>query len=104
MIIGINDRYQIKQVREITDNNLIIIELDETSEFYPFINWNDTKILCYCYKQTEQGLSIYPYIPTNIIEKIEQDNEKIAVQKEQLEMTNATVDIILTEVIPSLMG
>lgn len=76
MLIGINNLYQIKQIREITDTSLTQIELDETNELYPFKNWSDTRILCYCYKQTEQGISIYPYIDTNIIEKLEQQEEE----------------------------
>lgn len=104
MLIGINDQYQIKQIRDITDTSLIKIEIDEMSVDYPFKNWSDTKILCYCYKQTENGISIYPYIPTNIIEKIEQDNVKILEQKEQLAITNSTVDSILIDIIPSLMA
>ena len=65
MIIGINKLYQIKQVRDITDTLLTVVELDELSEDYPFKDCSDSKILCYCYKQTENGTSIYPYIPTN---------------------------------------
>lgn len=77
MKIGINNLYQIKQLNEITDMSLAVIELEETSEKYPFNGWSDTKILCYCYKQDENGTSVYPYIDTNIIEKIDADNEKI---------------------------
>lgn len=38
MKIGINKKHQIKQIREITDINLIVINLDETLEEYPFKN------------------------------------------------------------------
>lgn len=89
MLIGINNQYQIKQIREITDLSLTQIDLDETSEFYPFNNWSDVRMLCYCYKQTEQGLSIYPYVDTNIIGKLEQQEE------ERLKL-QAIIDTMLT--------
>lgn len=77
MLIGVNERYQIKQIREVTDSSLTVLELDENAENYPFAGWSDTKILCYCYKANEESIAVYPYIDTNIIEKIEADNNKI---------------------------
>lgn len=71
MIIGINEKKQIKQVREITDETLLAINLDETSESYPFKGWADEKILCYCYDDNGKSVSVYPYIDINIIEKID---------------------------------
>lgn len=89
MLIGINNIYQIKQIRDINDTSLTVIELDETDQLYPFKGWSDAKILCYCYKQTDNVVSIYPYIPTNIVEKIEADNMKILQQ--EVAGTNAMV-------------
>lgn len=77
MNIGINGNYQIKQIRDITDITLTIFELNEIDELYPFKNWSDAKILCYCYKVDDCGISVYPYIDTNIIEKIDEDNAKL---------------------------
>jgi hypothetical protein len=77
MIIGVNSQNQIKQVREITDTTLILVELDENLETYPFKDWSDTRILCYCYKQVGNVVSIYPYINTDIIEKLEEDDIRI---------------------------
>jgi hypothetical protein len=77
MIIGVNEKYQIKQIREVTDPTLTIIELDENAENYPFTGWSDAKILCYYYKVDDESIAVYPYIDTNIIEKIEADNQKI---------------------------
>lgn len=89
MKIGINEYYQIKQIREITDTTLIIIDVDEDSFSYPFYGWSDNRILSYCYKKTKGGLSIYPYIDTNIIEKIEQqEGERLKLQ--------AIIDTMLT--------
>ena len=93
MKIGINNLYQIKQIKDITDASLTVIEFDELAEFYPFKDWTDTKMLCYCYKDDGQSVSVYPYIDTNIIEKIEADNAKIL-------QTRADIDYvaIMTEV------
>lgn len=95
MLIGINGKNQIKQLRDITDVTLKIIKLDELEEKYCFKGWADTKILCYCYNKTEYGVSIYPYIPTTIIEKIEQDNEKIIAQNELIEINTGAIDFII---------
>lgn len=95
MKIGINELYQIKQIREITDTSLTTIELDETAENYPFKGWSDTKILCYCYKADENGTSIYPYIDTNLIEKIEMDNAKILQLQSEVESTQEVIDFML---------
>lgn len=93
MKIGINSLHQIKQVREITDENLTILELDESSEFYPFKGWGDTRILCYCYKVSEVGVSVHPYIDTNIIERLEgaeSQNEMLMMALAELDMQRET--------------
>ena len=88
MKIGINSSYEIKEVNNITDTTLVVFEFDETSENYPFKEWSNTRILCYCYKQTEQGVSIYPYIDPKVIEKLEQ-------QAEEQRKLQETIDIML---------
>lgn len=76
MLIGVNKQYQIKQIRDITDTSLTVIELDETLETYPFKGWADAKILCYCYKKTGYAISVYPFINTNVIEKLEKQEKE----------------------------
>ncbi len=95
MNIGTNSLNQIKQVGEISDPNLLIITLDENSESYPFKGWSDTKILCYCYQQTVHGVSVYPYIDPNIIEKIESDNDKILQARADIDFIAIMVDVDL---------
>lgn len=90
MLIGINQNYQIKQIREITDVSLTIIELDETSIFYPFRLWLDIKILCYCYKESEQGISIYPYVNTDKIQEFESEVLNLQAQVIELEFEKIT--------------
>ena len=92
MKIGINEAFQIKQIREVTNINLTVVELDELAENYPFANWSDTKILCYCYKN-DNGLSIYPYIDTNLIEKF--DGYANTIELLALAGQIATKDLIL---------
>ena len=95
MRIGINSLYQIKQMREITDLSLTVIELDETAYEYPFKGYSDTKILCYCYKADETGLSVYPYIDTNLIEKF--DGYAKTVESLAVAGQIATKDLIRTD-------
>lgn len=84
MLIGINQNYQIKQIREITDRTLMKIEFDENDEFYPFKGWNDTRILCYCYKNDGKSTSIYPYVNTEKIKEFE--NEVLNLQAQVIEL------------------
>lgn len=97
ILIGINRLYQIKQIRKITDTSLTVIELDENDEFYPFKNWSDNRILSYCYKQTENSLSIYPYINTDLIDKF----DRYAEIMESLALAGqiATKDLIRQDVL-----
>ena len=69
MLIGINDKYQIKQIRTITDTTLTQITVDEEV----FKNFSDIKILHYCYKPTQGGYSVYPQIDPKLIDQMEQD-------------------------------
>jgi hypothetical protein len=95
MKIGVNRLHQIKQIKEITDVTLRQIYIDESSDIYPFKNWPDAKILCYCYKESEQGISIYPYIDTNIIEKIEADSTTINDLTTRLDLAEQALDFMI---------
>jgi hypothetical protein len=64
-IIGINYKHQIEQVNEITNKELKKIELNKEEGIYPFNNFDDEKILTYCYEETEYGIKIYPYKKRN---------------------------------------
>ena len=95
MQIGVNDLHQIKQVREITDTTLTVIELDEAAELYPFRDWSDTKISFYCYRDDGKSTSVYPYIDINLIEKIESDNTKILQAKADIDYLSAMTGVEL---------
>jgi hypothetical protein len=54
MKLGINEKFFIKQINTITDSTLIVIELDETLDEFPFIDrdfWTDELLLTYCYEE-----------------------------------------------------
>lgn len=111
MRIGINSLYQIKQMREITDENLTILELDESREFYPLKGWSDTRILCYCYKVSEGGVSVYPYIDTNIIERLEgaeSQNEMLMMALAELDMQREAdkteAELAIAELAETVLG
>lgn len=94
MKIGINSLYQIKQIREITDTALTVIELDELAETYPFEGYSDTKILCYCYKN-DNGISAYPYIDTNLIERLEAGTQENQLLSMKIDENQGAIDFIL---------
>lgn len=80
MKIGINSEYQIKQINNITDTSLIIIDLvelilSEDGQFiknpdFPFDGWSEEEILKYCYKEEDGEISIYPHVLTQGIEVV----------------------------------
>ena len=94
MLIGINNLYQIKQIREISDTSLSVIELDETSEEYPFKGWTDTRILSYCYKNDGNSTSIFPWVDTRAIEQYENEVLNLQAQVIELEFEKITGGII----------
>jgi hypothetical protein len=107
MLIGINEQYQIKQIGEVIDENLIRVTLDETAETYPFKDWSDTKIKCYCYKDDGNSVAIYPYVPTNIIEKMESQDALVTsleVRLTQAESDNLTSLEAIAEVYEMLIA
>jgi len=85
MIIGINERNEIKQLNNVTDTSLIKIPLVETEEGYPFVGWSDTRILCSCYKKDEGGVTVYPYVNTDKIDEIETEILNLQAQVIELE-------------------
>lgn len=85
MIIGINERNEIKQLNNVTDTSLIKITLVETEEGYPFVGWSDTRILCSCYKKDEGGVAVYPYVNTDKIDEIETEILNLQAQVIELE-------------------
>lgn len=77
MKIFINQNYEIKAINETADTTLIEIEIDREEVFR---NMSDFMILNYCYKQDENGYSIYP--ASNYSKLLEEDY-RIKVDKAQ---------------------
>jgi hypothetical protein len=67
MKIGINEKYEIKQVDNITDPTLTVIDFSLTDEEgnplreNPFENLTEEVILKYRYKEIGNTLKVYPY-------------------------------------------
>lgn len=77
MFIGVNEQHHIKQIGEITDVRLTVIELDRKSGDYPFEGWSDIRILNYSYEVQEGGgVAIYPATRLQDIEFLEQFEER----------------------------
>ena len=90
MKIYINSKYEIKAINSTTDTSLIEIEVDKEEVFG---DMTDFMILNYCYKQDENGYSIYP--ASNYSKLVEEDY-KIKVDESQkkisiLEAENKTL-------------
>ena len=59
MKIGIDSNFKIKQLYDITDKTLKVIEVDRDKVFY---DMSDYMILNYCYEEKEVGYSVYPSV------------------------------------------
>lgn len=90
MKIYINSNYEIKAINSTTDETLQEIEVDREMVFG---NKSDFMILNYCYKQDDNGYSIYPakdYSTLELLDNtenkisiLEAENEKLKVEQEQ---------------------
>ena len=77
MKIYINENYEIKAINSTNDDSLTEIEIDKNLAFG---NMSDFMILNYCYKQDENGYSIYP---ASDYSKLVEEDYKIKVDKSQ---------------------
>ena len=90
MKIYINENYEIKAINSTNDDSLTEIEIDKNLAFG---NMSDFMILNYCYKQDENGYSIYPARNySDIVEedyrlKVDESQKKISI----LEAENKTL-------------
>ena len=81
MLIGINERNEIKQINVITDETLTQIEVDRELVFG---NMSDFMILNYCYKPSDNGYSVYPAKDYSMLELLDsQLVNKISILTEQ---------------------
>ena len=86
MKIYTNSKYEIKAINSTNDNSLIEIEIDRELVFG---DKSDFMILNYCYKQDENGYSIYPSRNySDIVEedyrlKVDESQKKISILQEE---------------------
>lgn len=90
MKIYINENYEIKAINSTNDDSLTEIEIDKNLAFG---NMSDFMILNYCYKQDENGYSIYP---ASDYSKLAEEDYKIKIDETQkkvsiLEAENETL-------------
>lgn len=88
--IYINENYEIKAINSTDDTSLIEIEVDREAVFG---DKSDFMILNYCYKQDENGYSIYP---ASDYSKLVEEDYKIKIDESQkkisiLEAENKTL-------------
>jgi hypothetical protein len=85
MLIGIDQDNNIKQINNITDTELRVIDVDRENVFGEM---SDTRVLNYKYIEFEGGYSIIPSIPLIDIELIEVRQEN-GILRQQLASVNA---------------
>lgn len=81
MLIGINEKCEIKQMINISDDSLAKIDVDSSI----FGNMSDFLILNFCYEPTDTGFSIYPSIDYDALIKID-SNEILSLQAQVVEL------------------
>lgn len=80
MKIYINSNYEIKSINSTDDNTLTEIEVDREEIFG---NKSDFMILNYCYKQDDNGYSIYPAKDYSMLEMLDNTENKISILEEE---------------------
>lgn len=84
MLIGVNENHEIKQIDQVTDETLLVIDVGEREKV--FNDMSDLRILRYCYKKEDYGYAIYPAILYSDIEKLEKDEEILTLQAHVIEL------------------
>ena len=82
MKIYINSNYEIKAINSTTDETLKEIEIDRELVFGTM---SDFMILNYCYKQYDNGYSIYPSKDYSTLELLDNTENKISILEEENE-------------------
>lgn len=110
MKIYINNSYEIKAINSTDDTSLTKIEVDREEVFG---DMTDFMILNYCYKQDENGYSIYPASDySKLVEedykiKIDETRKKVSILKtenEKLKQELSLTQDAINEVIFMMMG
>lgn len=101
MIVYVNKKNEIKDVNVTSDETLVAVEVPEDV----FYGWSVAKICCHKLTlENGQYTGFTPYVDTKIIEHIERLGTGHEDNAEQNAILQSTIDSILTDIIPSLMG
>lgn len=101
MKVYINSKYEIKDVETTEDLTLLPVEVPNMF----FNGWSVAKICCY--KLIISGGVVEgftPYVDSRIIEHIDKLAKKSEEVSEENMLISETIDILLTDIIPSLLG
>lgn len=102
MIVFTDNEGRILDVDSTKDASLTRIELAD--EGNPFVGWSKHKITCYRIEVDEEGrvTMMTPYIDSRTINKYAKMSGDIEELDHGLQGSNETVDMVLTEVTPTL--
>ena len=101
MKVYVNSNNEIKDVGNTEDLSLITVEVPSLF----FGGWSVAKICCY--KLIISGGVVEgftPYVDSRIIEHIDKLAKKSEAVSEENMLISETIDILLTDIIPSLLG
>lgn len=102
MTVFVNQNGEIKDVYSTENEKLVPVEMPEQN---PFEGWSIAKICCYKILFHNGAYSGYaPYVDVKIIDHIDALGQQNALLAEQTVIMSSTVDSILTDIIPALMG
>ena len=96
MKIYINEKYEIKAINSSEDTSFVEIEIDRELVFG---SMSDFMILNYCYKQDENGYSIYPASDySKLVEedyrlKVDESQKKISILEAENEILKQELSI-----------
>ena len=101
MKVFVNSNNEIKDVNTTEDTALTPIEVPDGF----FNEWAVAKICCYKVILNKNKVVGYvPYVDSKIIEHIERLAKKADAISEESAMLSETIDSLLTDIIPSLLG
>ena len=101
MIVYINSENEIKDIGSTTNETFTMVEVPDEA----FAGWCEAKILCQKVIFTNGVYSGYePAVDPRIIEHLDRLGTGHEDNAEQNAILQSTVDSILTDIIPSLMG
>ena len=101
MIVYVNSKYEIKDVNTTNDKSLLAVKVPEDT----FKGWPIAKICCFkVILNNGYYVGYTPYIDSKVIEHIERLAKKSEMISDENAILSETLDSLLTDIIPSLLG